>query len=274
MRLLLLLSLLLVPLRTWTDSTGNHSVEAELVAFHNGAVYLKRNGIIKPIPIAKLSKADQTFVRQAFPYKTLTGKVVGIADGDTLTLLVDKQQHKIRLEGIDAPEAKQDFGTKAKQALSGYAFGKATTIEYLKSDRYGRILGQVFVDGQWINRQLVADGMAWHFIRYNKSPLLAAAELEAREAKRGLWADGNAIPPWDFRSPPNNPRPPPKGIITSALAPESKANDDPTVYIADTGSKYHTSGCRFVKKSKTAISLSQAVKSYEPCKVCKPPKPR
>lgn len=274
MRIAVLL-LLLVPtvaeLRTWTDTTGRHTTRAELLEYHGGVAYLKSNGKVKPVPVAKLSEADRKYVQAAHPVKTLSGKVVSIADGDTFTLLdAEKQQHKIRLEGIDAPESKQAFGTQSRKALADRVFNKQVTVEWKEKDQYGRILGHVIVDDQWINKQQVADGWAWHFKRYSKSAILADAENAARKAKLGLWADKEPIPPWEFRNPPAESRPPPVAI-TSAIAPAAVTPREITVYVTDSGGKYHREGCRFLKKSKRAIPLSQAVGSYEPCKVCHPP---
>ncbi len=127
-------------------------------------------------------------------------KVVKVTDGDTITVLdADKVQHKIRLEGIDAPESKQAFGTRSKEHLGDKVAGKEVTVQWEERDRYKRILGDVFIEDRHINREMVKDGFAWHFKRYSKSKELADAETEAREAKRGLWADKSPIPPWEFR---------------------------------------------------------------------------
>jgi endonuclease YncB( thermonuclease family) len=84
--------------------------------------------------------------------QTITGKVVGVSDGDTITVLdADKRQHKVRLDGIDAPESNQDFGSRAKQSLSDLVFGKTVTVTSAKRDRYGRIVGQVLCDGKSAN---------------------------------------------------------------------------------------------------------------------------
>jgi micrococcal nuclease len=130
----------------------------------------------------------------------LTGKVVRIADGDTLTLLVDREQVKIRLYGIDAPEKAQPFGNRAKQALSELTFGKSVRVEAKGKDKYKRTLGRVFVDDTDVNLELVKRGMAWWYRHYApKDKELAQAEEEARRAKRGLWADAKPIPPWEWR---------------------------------------------------------------------------
>jgi micrococcal nuclease len=127
------------------------------------------------------------------------GKVVRIVDGDTLVLLVDERQHKIRLSDIDTPERKQPFGTKAKQALSDLAFGKQARVVEVTVDRYGRIVGRVYVGGTDVNRELVAQGFAWVYRKYSNDAELLRLEAEARIQGLGLWADPNPIPPWEWR---------------------------------------------------------------------------
>ena len=99
-----------------------------------------------------------------------TGNVVGIADGDTITVLdADKVQHKIRLTGIDAPEKKQPFGNRSKQSLSDMVFNKTVTVETGKRDRYGRELGKVLADGKDVNLERVRAGLAWHYKAYERT---------------------------------------------------------------------------------------------------------
>ena len=138
--------------------------------------------------------------------QTITGKVVGVSDGDTLTVLdASNQQYKIRLEGIDAPESNQDFGSRAKQSLSDLVFGKTVTVESLKKDKYGRVLGKVTLGGKNINQEQIDRGMAWFYRAYqaelpaNVAAVYELIETRARQEKRGLWADASPIPPWDFR---------------------------------------------------------------------------
>jgi len=138
--------------------------------------------------------------------ETITGLVVGIADGDTITVLdTDKVQHKIRLAGIDAPEKKQAFGNRSKESLSALAFDKTVNVETSKRDRYGRQIGKVLVNGQDVNLVQVERGMAWFYRQYQReqSPndrrLYEAAEDAAKAEKRGLWRDADPVPPWDFR---------------------------------------------------------------------------
>ncbi len=127
------------------------------------------------------------------------GKVIKIADGDTLTILAANQQLKIRLSDIDTPERKQPFGTRAKQALSELAFGKQARVVEVTVDRYGRIVGRVYVDGRDVNRELVAGGFAWVYRKYSKDADLLRLEAEAKQNGLGLWADPNPIPPWEWR---------------------------------------------------------------------------
>ena len=138
--------------------------------------------------------------------QTLTGRVVRIADGDTITVLDSSDtQHRIRLAGIDAPESHQAFGTRAKKSLSEMVFGKYVTIVYEKTDQYGRIVGKILLNGKDINLEQVKAGMAWHYKEYQREQtpedrdLYAAAEEEARKARRGLWQDPEPVEPSAFR---------------------------------------------------------------------------
>ena len=143
----------------------------------------------------------------AFPaWADITGHVVGVSDGDTITVLdADKVQHKIRLTGIDAPEKKQAFGNRSKQGLSDMLFNKIVTVETDKRDRYGRELGKVLAGSKDVNLEQVRTGMAWHYKAYERTQsaadrqAYADAENEAKDAKRGLWVDADPIPPWEWR---------------------------------------------------------------------------
>jgi micrococcal nuclease len=128
------------------------------------------------------------------------GRVVGIADGDTITVLHDGRAEKIRLYGIDAPEKGQAFGDRAKQFTSELAFGQTVSVRVRDHDRYRRTVGDVILpDGRSLNEELVRAGFAWWYRRYSRDRKLAHLEQEAREAHRGLWADPHPVPPWDFR---------------------------------------------------------------------------
>jgi endonuclease YncB( thermonuclease family) len=136
----------------------------------------------------------------------LTGKVVTVTDGDTISVLDGQQtQHKIRLMGIDCPEKTQPFGQKARDSLSGLVFGRSVSVDWQKQDRYGRIVGKVVVSGQDANLEQVRRGMAWHYKKYEREQepsdrvTYAETEFGARNARRGLWVDREPIPPWDWR---------------------------------------------------------------------------
>jgi endonuclease YncB( thermonuclease family) len=130
----------------------------------------------------------------------LSGTVVRIVDGDTLVLLdSERTQHKVRLTEIDAPESNQPFGKRSKQALSDLCAGKPAVIKSSSKDRYDRTLGRVFCDGKDANADLVAQGMAWVYTRYNKDKSLIPLQQAAQQAKRGLWSDPQPVPPWEWR---------------------------------------------------------------------------
>ncbi|MBK8536740.1 MAG: thermonuclease family protein [Candidatus Competibacteraceae bacterium] len=135
----------------------------------------------------------------------LSGKVVGVSDGDTLTLLVadgtSYKQIKVRLGEIDTPESKQPYGERAKQALSDLAFGKQVRVVVQDTDKYGRTVGRVYVGAVDVNAELVKQGAAWVYRQYLKDQSLLALEAEAKAAKRGLWGlpEAERMPPWDWR---------------------------------------------------------------------------
>lgn len=136
---------------------------------------------------------------------TLSGKVIAVADGDTLTVLVGQQPVKIRVSGIDAPEKKQPFGQRAKQGLSDCAFGKMVEVDWHKTDRYGRTIGKVISGSADCGLLQIEHGLAWHYKAYAKDQTrqdridYANAENKARTKRIGLWSDPNPEPPWDFR---------------------------------------------------------------------------
>ena len=136
----------------------------------------------------------------------LDGRVVEVADGDTLTVLdAQKKQHKIRLLGIDAPEKAQPFGQKSKESLSHLAFQKQVQVRSSKKDRYGRTVGQVFVGNVDVCLEQVKLGMAWHYKTYQREQTpedrvrYDRAESLAREQRVGLWQDHSPIEPSVFR---------------------------------------------------------------------------
>lgn len=135
-----------------------------------------------------------------------SGVVVGVSDGDTITVLdTDKAQHKVRLTGIDAPEKKQAFGMQSKKSLSDLVINKNVSVQSDKKDRYGRELGKILMGDVDINLEQIKSGMAWHYKKYEGTQSLedrvnyGYAEGMARAMKRGLWSDDKQIPPWGWR---------------------------------------------------------------------------
>ena len=132
----------------------------------------------------------------------INGYVISIADGDTLTLLTaNKERVKVRLAEIDTPEKKQPYGQKAKQELASLAFNQDAQISVIDTDRYGRVVGRVVVDGLDVNAELVRRGAAWVYRDYLKRPELIPLEAEARRQRKGLWAlpAPERMPPWQWR---------------------------------------------------------------------------
>lgn len=137
---------------------------------------------------------------------TITGRVVNVHDGDTLTVLDESHtQHKIRLAGIDAPELGQAYGRASRDYLAKEVAGKTVSIEWNKHDKYGRTVGKVLLDGKDECLEQVMAGFAWHYKKYEREQtpedrrIYSAAEQDAREAKRGLWQDREPLPPWEWR---------------------------------------------------------------------------
>jgi endonuclease YncB( thermonuclease family) len=132
--------------------------------------------------------------------EVLEGRVVGVHDGDTVTLLVnEKNRVKIRLAQIDAPEKAQAFGEQSKQSLSDLVFNKNVRIEKDNVDKHGRTVGTILVNGVDANKEQIKKGMAWVYKQFMHDQSLLGLENDARQAKLGLWSDRNPTPPWKFR---------------------------------------------------------------------------
>lgn len=210
--------------------------------------------------------------------QTFSGKVVAVADGDTISVMRDGKVVKIRLHGIDAPESHQAFGTKSKQFVSDMVFGQTVRVEARSTvyDKYGRFIGEVFTKGgQSLNHESVRAGMSWWYRQYApKDTTLQKLESEARAAKRGLWSEPNPVAPWDFRhgmpssQPAKKPNSSAKQGASSSL---SKQEAVATVYVTRTGSKYHRDGCRYLRSSRIRMNKKSARSGgYSPCSVCNP----
>ena len=130
-----------------------------------------------------------------------SGRVVSVLDGDTIEVLHNGKAQRVRLQGIDCPEKGQPFGNNAKQATSAMSFAQEVALQIHGKDKYGRILAEVLLaDGTNVNHALVKDGWCWWYRKYApKDIVLEGLEQEAREARKGLWADPNPIPAWEWR---------------------------------------------------------------------------
>jgi micrococcal nuclease len=129
-----------------------------------------------------------------------TGKVIKIVDGDTFDLLTkEKNTLRIRMNGIDCPERRQDFYQSAKNALAGYIFNKEVTLFITGRDRNKRAIATVYYNGENVNLSMIKNGYAWHYKKYSTDTTYAKAEQEARLARKGLWRMNNPVAPWDFR---------------------------------------------------------------------------
>ena len=199
----------------------------------------------------------------------LTGKVVSITDGDTITILSDKTQHKIRLYGIDTPEKGQPFGNAAKKHTSMLVAGKTVDVTSYDTDKYGRTVGVVRVDGINVNQSLISAGYAWQYRKYCKASF-CENWLELEEKTRlsgiGLWADNDPVPPWQWR----------KGARNNSHSNTTTSQDIGVgVYHGNIKSHvFHSSSCHNYNCkncTQTFASREDALSSgYRPCGQCKP----
>lgn len=139
-------------------------------------------------------------ISESVTAEEIIGSVVGVADGDTLTILVNEhEQIKVRLAEIDAPEKAQPFGQRSKQSLSDLCFGKDAVLQKTDTDRYGRTVAKVHCAGIDANAKQIRVGLAWAYRKYLHDQSFLNLESEARTAKRGLWIDSDPVPPWEYR---------------------------------------------------------------------------
>ena len=146
-------------------------------------------------------------IAQHWQHAVLTGRVTGVSDGDTITILGSGyREYKIRLNGIDAPEKGQAYGQASKESLSRMVYGREVRVIWQKQDRYGRILGRVYVGETDVNLSQLSTGLAWYYRKYERDvPARDRAtfdqmEEQARRSRRGLWSMGTPTPPWDYRA--------------------------------------------------------------------------
>jgi endonuclease YncB( thermonuclease family) len=234
------------------------------------ALLSPRPEVAGPAPPPSSTPVEAEVISWTEPVADLKGRVVGIADGDTLTILDDlNQQHKIRLAGIDAPESGQDFGNKSKQNLSSLVYGKTVTVFGSKIDKYGRRVGKIAVGGMDVNLEQVKAGLAWHYKEYaveqSESDRTAYAEAEAaaRKGKFAIWSLPNPVAPWDYRH----------GITTD---PELKDK----IFGNTNSMLYHWSGCpgflKIAEKNRVVFESWEEAEAegYTAANNCTSPKPK
>lgn len=168
------------------------------------------------------------------PEQTFSARVVQVEDGDTVRVLRGRETVRIRLHGIDAPESGQAYGREAREVAVRLLLNQTATVTMRDVDAYGRLVADLVVDGTDIGVELVRSGAAWHFTAYSASQVLADAERQARQARRGLWAQPAPVAPWDYRA-------------TAASTPQVVPVPNPTSgrFHGNRNSKvFHAPGCQ------------------------------
>lgn len=154
---------------------------------------------------------------QAHASQRLVGRVIGVSDGDTLTVLLSGRPVKIRVEGVDCPERGQAFGRVAKNFTSQHVFGRTVELQPRESDRYGRLVSRVRAGEEDLGLALLSAGLAWHYTHYSNDQAYARAEQAARARHVGLWSQKDPVPPWVERRPHNVA--PPAPAVPASQAP-------------------------------------------------------
>ena len=255
--------------RAWIDSSGKHAFVGTLKGRTATGFSIQRADQKQfEVPPSRLALKDRVYALEATEprvtktARVLLGKVVKVLDGDTVrieTLLGETMN--IRLNGIDAPEKKQEFCDSSIQYLEKIK-NRLVRIEYIEPDSYGRILGQIYLLDRWVNYEMVLAGYAHHYTKYSKDQRLAAAEEYAQDLKRGIWSVPARIAPWDWRN----------GVRVASATPvnaRSIKESDTVVFITTSGSHYHTAKCRHAVDAHK-IPLSRATSAYKPCSICNP----
>ncbi|WP_223380893.1 thermonuclease family protein [Nitratidesulfovibrio sp. SRB-5] len=202
------------------------------------------------------------------------GKVVGVSDGDTVTVLSSShEQIRVRLYGIDAPESEQSFGAKSKQSLSGLLFGKMVEVDEVDVDRYGRVVARLHVGQVDINAEQVRRGMAWVYDSYCRDVVCVdwrRLEGAARGSSLGLWGDPRPMPPWEWRKSK-------RGASTQGVQHKSGVEGQPSEvgYHGNQRSHvFHRSGCKDYDCPNCVVifeTREDAIKKgFRPCGVCRP----
>jgi len=153
------------------------------------------------LPVNKLIFSLLFFLISIISFSQTKAKVIGVFDGDTITVLLsDKSKLKLRLAEVDCPEKGQAFAKNARQFTSDQIFGKQIIFFKTDKDRYGRDIAKIYYNnGKYLSEELIKNGLGWWYFSYSKNKYLATLEMEARSKKRGLWQDKKAVSPWEYR---------------------------------------------------------------------------
>lgn len=191
--------------------------------------------------------------------RTITGRVLYVSDGDTLTMSVEGSQEKIRFYGIDAPEKSQDYGLEAKEFVLERVEDKVIQVRVVDRDRYGRSIGKIYYDDHvYLNEEVVKNGLAWWYEYYARGDRdLREAQEYARDKKLGLWKENSPVAPWEWRRGRRNPK-----LISTSKSTETGDR----VYVSRSGRKYHMEGCHYLTSVGAVYSIEEAVeRGYTPC---------
>lgn len=199
------------------------------------------------------------------------GRVVGVSDGDTITVMHAGKSERIRLWGVDAPEKTQPFGQKAKAFTSDRVFGKSVSVDPITADRYGRTVGVVRLEHQCLNEELITAGLAWVYRQYCAGSLCEAwieREKTARSTVVGLWSQPEPIAPWDYRHGParrgTGARPRPSSV--SAVSGVYHGNLRSQIFHCPGCSSFDCPHCTVVFRTREAALKT----GYRPCRICRP----
>jgi micrococcal nuclease len=194
-----------------------------------------------------------------------TGKVVGILDGDTISVLREGKAVKVRLYGVDTPEKAQAFGTQARKFAGGLVFQHDVTVVVHTTDRYGRLVGEVLLpDGPSLGHELVRAGLAWWYRWYAPhDTTLAQLEAEARTANRGLWADAHPVLPWEWRKGDREP-----ARTEAPLASATPSTAGPVRGCLETKPLYEKRLCHIQGKAKNGLRGCLETKSLQDNSLC------
>ena len=222
---------------------------------------------LHPLKSLIIATVSMLFAVSALAAAAVPAKLVGVSDGDTVTVVMDGQQTKIRLYGIDAPEKAQDFGQVSTEAIKRLTTGKAITVQPYERDKYGRTVGMLFADGVNVNEAQVKAGNAWVYQQYCKEAFCAqwkAFEQEAKASGVGLWRDASPTAPWEWRH----------GGAVKQSDPQQQPDMAHGVICNVQSRKFHSPTCRHASCKNCTTTFSsreQAIAAgYVPCKVCNP----